>query len=296
MDDETRHRIKTRLQTFQQGLWKPTDARWADVVYHYTCLQGFQGIINSRTLWASDILHARDPSEGRYATQIVREAIKNRSDWSFAKILELILCDPPHPDCLFGLGRLWNHYLTSFCASIDSQSQWQNYGCNCTGIAIGIRPNAWRVTNRIAFFQVVYDVSVQQSKFEKICDYASEFYRELRLQPSDHNDFWSTVAIEIMLRTLIRFKAPHFCKEKEWRMLRVTGKNETPKTRRSKDGVQIPYVEVRLDPAALPCVVLGSATTDAEARSAAEVLANAGLAHVPIQRSSITCRAQPPSA
>jgi len=131
---------------------------------------------------------------------------------------------------------------------------------------------------------------VQQSKFTEVCDYAWALYRQLRLQPWDDNDFWSTVAIEIMLRTIIRFKDPKFREEEEWRMLRFSGEYHTPNIRQSPRG-DIPYVKVPLDPDALARILLGSRTTDAEVKSVGAILANAGLAHVPIQRSSITCRA-----
>jgi len=45
--------------------------------YHYTDAPGLLGILDSNTLWATDIRHLNDPSEGSYAVNKITKPLSN---------------------------------------------------------------------------------------------------------------------------------------------------------------------------------------------------------------------------
>jgi len=47
------------------------------IIYHYTSLQGLLGIIESRSIWTTNIIYLNDTSELNYATKLFNEEVKN---------------------------------------------------------------------------------------------------------------------------------------------------------------------------------------------------------------------------
>jgi hypothetical protein len=57
--------------------WKSTQPQTIpDILYHYTKAVIFQEILNSRTIWASDIRYMNDASEATYVSDILKSVIK----------------------------------------------------------------------------------------------------------------------------------------------------------------------------------------------------------------------------
>ncbi len=48
------------------------------ILYHYTTQKGLLGIIQSKTIWATDILYLNDTMELKYAVDLTLDMIKWR--------------------------------------------------------------------------------------------------------------------------------------------------------------------------------------------------------------------------
>jgi hypothetical protein len=49
-----------------------------DTLFHYTTLGGLLGIINTRSLWFSDVRYSNDPLEAWYGRRLVEEGLRVR--------------------------------------------------------------------------------------------------------------------------------------------------------------------------------------------------------------------------
>lgn len=108
-----------------------------DVLYHYTSLDAIDGIVGSKSLWATDIRYFSDAAEMRHTVELLRFEIGQRIDQkgSNAKML--------------GQFREWlSHRLTaghmlfvaSFTANGNLLSQWRGYCPHGRGISLGFNP------------------------------------------------------------------------------------------------------------------------------------------------------------
>ena len=65
---------KTEVSVALNNLAAAEPASWKIplVLYHYTSASGLKGIVESGTLWATDVLHLNDSSEISYAVELIR--------------------------------------------------------------------------------------------------------------------------------------------------------------------------------------------------------------------------------
>jgi len=103
-----------------------------DTVYHYTSLNGFLGIIGSRSLWATNAAYLNDAAEITHALDFA-----NRVTGSIYM----------HDDYLAAFGWVTRHalsdleikdlYVTSFSEAPDLLSQWRGYCPPGAGLCLG---------------------------------------------------------------------------------------------------------------------------------------------------------------
>ena len=129
-----------RNEARRQGL---ADTSLPDLIYHYTSVEGFFGIVQSGQLWLSDYSYLNDTRELSHGADLVAEAatelLANESWPQAADLLRQWITElqsPVHRVC-----------VASFSGSGDSLSQWRAYG----HIAIGFKPmdlslHAYRAT------------------------------------------------------------------------------------------------------------------------------------------------------
>ena len=71
-------------------VFDPSRVQAPETVYHYTSQKGLFGILNSRTLWASDIRYLNDTSELRYGLDMLAEGLKDRASEVDVRLAETI--------------------------------------------------------------------------------------------------------------------------------------------------------------------------------------------------------------
>jgi hypothetical protein len=108
-------------------------------VWHYTTLTGFEGIVTSGKLWATDARFTNDRTEFIHAREIAREYIASLKprDRRTSLPLEAISSMLERAFDAGALSPSENQvYLASFTEASDSLSQWGLYADACEGLCI----------------------------------------------------------------------------------------------------------------------------------------------------------------
>lgn len=108
-----------------------------DVVYHYTSAATLLKIVESKSIWATNLQYLNDVSESKYCIDALRRRVPTyfaRNPSSFEEALRSALTNaesgftPP--------------YVASFSAVQDSLPLWRSYCPNGNGVSIGFRRSA----------------------------------------------------------------------------------------------------------------------------------------------------------
>ena len=147
----------------------------AELMYHYCSTRAFCEIVNSKTIWLSDLRATNDRMEGRWADSLL-------------SLPDGVPCiEKVRP--VFSLERHWAFrsatYVACFSLGHDLLSQWRGYADDGKGVAVGFRPDL--VADRPPFergrnwdeyeltaVDVMYDKFEQQLNLEMLV----ENYRE----------------------------------------------------------------------------------------------------------------------
>ena len=101
-----------------------------DILYHYCSEDAFLSIINSKTLWLSDLSKSNDPNEGKIAIERLNKWLHEKHDCSPAHLKFVRECYKHFASSIICLG-------ISFTETEDSSDHWKEYGGNGQGISIG---------------------------------------------------------------------------------------------------------------------------------------------------------------
>src|ERR1700722_1366245 len=115
------------------------------ILYQYTDAKGLRGILNSGTVWVTDVLEQKDPSEVYHGVEIGAQAL------SAAAAKELHAATP-----LFARRVAENqralvqhsarYYIACFARVRDDIDQWRAYGAGGNGFALGFDGSALEKT------------------------------------------------------------------------------------------------------------------------------------------------------
>ena len=109
-----------------------------EILYHYTSKAGLLGIINSKCLWAANILYLNDAAEFSYTLQLGADVLETKMKNTTLKDNELKLIhkmyDVMKGRLEFGIP---NTYVACFSEVDDSLSQWRAYCPKTGGFSIG---------------------------------------------------------------------------------------------------------------------------------------------------------------
>jgi Protein of unknown function (DUF2971) len=152
-----------------------------DIIWHYTNGAGFLGILQSSTLFASQVSCLNDTTETKYATDLYKKAVteliqERSSDQDAVEFLNEVLGyvkeEPDSPT--HGTSKF---FVTCFSGDEDELTQWDRYS-KPNGYAIGFYIRGlWReATSQI--HRVTYDPVKQAAAAKKIATATLDFYRE----------------------------------------------------------------------------------------------------------------------
>ncbi|MBD5399126.1 MAG: DUF2971 domain-containing protein [Treponema sp.] len=213
-------------------------------LYHYTSKEGFLGIIENKTLWASEILYMNDEKETRIPFEICKELLKEDKNANAKEEIDHL--DEELKKLLFKELIGLETYVISFSEKKDDLNMWRAYGDNASGICMGFNScellEALEKNQKIKSMKwrkCIYDKQEQKNKIQNLLD--SEKINIGRL--SEKLREFSTY-----------FKDESFKDEHEYRIIVElnTGENrELKKVRAGKD-IFVPYYELQIEKEKLP--------------------------------------------
>lgn len=137
-------------------------------MYHYTDIAGLQGILESRTLWATDIRYLNDETEAKYSRDLlgsVAERLRPEfgGDWAASVVCNAVAA-------MATSGTFPDTFVASLCDDGDNLSQWRGYGAQGRGYAIGLdREQLWAIANASghSLIRLLYEVNAQETELER---------------------------------------------------------------------------------------------------------------------------------
>lgn len=230
-----------------------------NILYHYTSMKGLLGIIQERSIWATNILYLNDSSEYKHARDLIvkeineqKAAIRDTADIK-RKVLDSLdqMLNPERGD--------YNHdhlYVCSFSASCDQLSQWRGYCPEGKGYSIGFWTDVLCKAMEAKGFnhvECLYKPEQKQKLIEdKLSEHINESVNACNKKPENKvNEFISKTSEELVnkaLEIMPAIKDKAFEEEKEFRFYRILNDYEAEKEVCFREGhsMVIPYVEVEL--------------------------------------------------
>lgn len=203
-----------------------------DVLYHYTSADGLLGIIQTREIWATNVLYLNDSSELSDGAESLTSELDSTplSAWADDDFASMALSS-------YSKDAPVDHFVVSFCENGNLLSQWRGYGASSTGYSIGFRASAlFSAANRTennspgecAFRKVKYGPHQKREMMRKRIAIVNEILKPLagELEPTDdkeqdRKDLLLNRIAASFHPTLTLMKNDAFQEEKEWRLVRT---------------------------------------------------------------------------
>ena len=187
-------------------------------LYHYTDLDGLQGIVANNDLWLTHAQYCNDEDELTHGLRLTHAVIQEQAapaDPTQRQYLDelLQLLDSPQLDPV---------YICCFCENDNLLSQWRAYAANATGVSLEFEPTRFsyitgpdcpQTVGLMRFWKVFYRPETQRKIVRSAIKYYPSFERNA--PPADWAR-WTAEAIRFFLPT---FKNSDFEGEKEWRLI-----------------------------------------------------------------------------
>lgn len=218
------------------------------VLNHYTSGTGLAGILDTGTIWATNIHQLNDAMEFRYALDLAKmEIAKAASDSNIENSQTL---SERLGDLIDRCGRL-SVYVTCFSEVRDSLSQWRGYCPPGFGYSIGFDAEHLRTAAQGHGFvlgQCIYDHHKQN---EIITSWAKKTFEYIvsNLNPSANTSETEEVVWPRMMSLLVQapfIKHSSFSEEREWRLSRVVRSDDPQLRLRSGKQMLIRYLPISL--------------------------------------------------
>ena len=267
-------------------------------LYHFTSAGAVLNIIETKTLWACLSSSSNDASEGVYARDlalsVAAQGIAGVPKGLTDAVVEQLSGAPvtPLPNIVLRV------YLTSFCDTEASSSQWLHYGLAGTGMAMEF-DGTKLAESPFELVKVVYDVSHQT---RLISDVIATVHTAMatvtsvlsRLTVTDQFRLVAHIALQGITLLAPALKAPAFESEREWRLItfEMGGHEDVgvklAKRFRAVGSRIVPYYERTFQSTALPLtgIVLGYASPQALLKDAFGMLSPSLI----IRKSSVPVR------
>lgn len=237
------------------------------LLYHYTSIEGFLGIISSKNLWASHCQYLNDLSEYEHALNFAKKISSNifmNDDYNagFGFILGKSIYSLPEDSEVF---------IASFSEEFDLLSQWRGYCSPNDGICIGFDKEIIKefcVKNNFKFEKCIYEEKLQIKKVHEIVEKCYNSCPQHSITRDEYNLLNSKDSVNFEMdyhekirkfsdcndvfikfnNSLIEYapliKNSGFYEEKEWRII-CKSPNTTINFRKGK-GYLIPFINLDL--------------------------------------------------
>jgi hypothetical protein len=272
-----------------------TARRKPRILYHYTSGSGLICILESRSIWATNIRFLNDSTEYNFALNLARSAIQERIDKARNKFdlgLYTVLAE-----------RLAGNiqaevYVSSFTENPDQLSQWRAYSPATGGYAVGFASKSLiprgEEPNRF-LARCAYDGDSQSDLISDLLQAVAGFAEDNARGNTQDGVFRESFKLlgRLLPRVAPLLKDHSFFEEQEWRLVGLaTSFEHSPVRFRDGRSMLIPYQRHPFS-ARLPIeeLVIGPTPHRELARDAAEaILLSNGLPSTKVRSSSIPYR------
>ncbi len=224
-------------------------------LYHYTSFTGLIGIVESRSLWASDIRYMNDSAELKHTADLIRTEINRR-----------IAAGHGRPDLLNQFLDWVTHRITNghmlFAASFRSNgnllSQWRGYSRLGKGVSLGFDPKYILRCADQQSFQIgkcIYNCKSQARLISQVVDavetlakgHDPERDHQGKAEGHSYHSIFQLIESDL-LRIAAILKHPSFREEEEWRIVSpvITDYVEAPVLFRESTSMLVPYIKFDL--------------------------------------------------
>lgn len=212
----------------QVKLLKSLDFLPETPLWHYTSGAGLLGIIQSGTIYATQVSCLNDSSEIRYASSMFRKALVNllptHADEPATKgflesYLDLLDEEPDHPTHAPS-----SFFVSCFAAQEDDLNQWRSYSGGENGYALGFQASGlFGIPNSIVA-RVNYDKALHEKVAESVAEATIRFLRDgVKKKRAETPEKWAgeflTFWDPYITRLAPMVKDPGFSSENEYRII-----------------------------------------------------------------------------
>lgn len=262
------------------------------VLFHYTTSAGLLGIVESRSLFATDVRFMNDRTEIAFGAERFRQALVNG---------DVSMTDEERDRILNALDHLldwFRAFAVCFCADGDLLSQWRGYGAD-GGYAIGFRSESLSTVEGPGPYAVMQDGDAWAVvKGEKAATLAPVHYLGPESRGVTVEFGFSQENLKLasagLLRSFVFTKDPGFAEEREWRLMWATFRENAAKKashRLGPSGIVVPYLPLRYDREAVTEVVVGPGPhSELRAEAVQSLLDAQELENVRVRESGVPLR------
>lgn len=233
------------------------DSKIPELLYHYTNLNGLEGIISNEELWFSDMYFLNDKTEFELGLQIVYEELEKKKA-GFQILYQTKLFIEALEEAINFIKDRDAPYILSLTTNNDLLSQWRAYTENGIGVNIGLSKSFFE-EQKINVFKCIYDPKIQREFIESIIMdsifmFVGKFSSMGLDKKEEHeitpNDFMEPISLAggyfidrtILACSLIKDKS--FIEEQEWRAIYI---NRTEKVHfLPKNNFLKPFVKIKI--------------------------------------------------
>lgn len=201
-------------------------------LFHYTDAKGMLGIVDTRELWFTNVLHLNDPREFDYGLSIARDYLEEceaRSPFSqhICSMIREGLADS-------NFAQAFGFYVFSLSPDPDELGQWRAYGDSGRGFAVGFsaewfhpKPKSMELVDPIFVAPVAYGRDATLQRHREAIDHVLQV-GEAAIKKVSHDthrkDFIvhlaSLLSTELIFNSLIS-KDEAYGSEREVRLIKV---------------------------------------------------------------------------
>jgi len=230
-----------------------------DKLYHYTSVQGIEGIIRSRAVWATVVHYLNDAQEFRHAFGVARSVIHGKRSTADGEVADLL----SH----FGdsLERIEHVRICVFSLTEqgDLLSQWRGYCPPSGGYSIAFSPDfltPFLEKHRFFLAPCTYDDVDHQKLVQEVIDEVVQGVQGLRKTTGASLDELKEKMLPVFFFRFAQvapiIKHPSFAEEREWRLVSgLVADNDPLLKHRGGRSMLIPYYDLPLQDSAHPFTI-----------------------------------------
>ena len=214
------------------------DKNIPDNLYHYTELNGLQGILSNSEIWFSNMYFLNDKNEFELGLKFIIEQLESyKSGFSVLKSTKYFI--DALEKAIEYIKEKELPYILSLTENNDLLSQWRGYTNNGIGVNIGFNKDFFQ-KNSLKVFKCIYDIEKQKKlvnhiltesifMFVSVSHSQGIFEADKNIELKEFDNAVSIAGAYFIDRTILAcslIKDKSFIEEDEWRALYINKNKE----------------------------------------------------------------------